>query len=152
MDRDLQIIDELGLTLVYAVNTHCHADHVTGSGLIKSLRPTVRSAIAAASGAAADVQLAANQTLALGSLELLCLATPGHTAGCMSYYAAAAGCVFTGDALLIRGCGRTDFQGGHAGALWDSVHTQLLSLPAETLVYPAHDYRCELVHGSMARV
>ncbi len=103
-------MDELGLVLVYAVNTHCHADHITGSGLIKKKRPGVLSVIAKASGAVADMYLTPNQTLSLGSLELTCLATPGHTNGCISYYCADGGYVFTGDALLIRGCGRTDFQ------------------------------------------
>lgn len=79
------------------------------------------------------------------------LPTPGHTLGCVSYYTASGGgMVFTGDALLVRGCGRTDFQGGSSETLYGSVHGQLFTLPASTLVYPAHDYkvRCRLLHGT----
>lgn len=145
VERDLQIIDELGLKLTQTANTHCHADHITGSGKIKALRPDVTSAIAAASAAAADVKLSPGDTIKVGSLRLTCLATPGHTNGCMCFYLPPSevrtGLVFTGDALLIRGCGRTDFQEGDAGRLYDSVHSQLFKLPDSTLVYPAHDYK-----------
>lgn len=145
VERDLQLIDELGLKLTQTANTHCHADHITGSGKIKSLRPGITSAIAAASTAAADVQLTHGDIIAVGSLKLACLATPGHTNGCMSFYLPGAGArvgmVFTGDALLIRGCGRTDFQEGDAGKLYDAVHMQLFNLPDSTIVYPAHDYK-----------
>ncbi|KAF8068169.1 Ethe1 [Scenedesmus sp. PABB004] len=145
VERDLQIVDELGLKLVQAINTHCHADHVTGSGKIKALVPGVRSSIAAASGAAADIKLAHGDAISFGGHRLEVIATPGHTSGCLSFHlprrGEAAGLVFTGDALLIRGCGRTDFQQGDAGQLYDSVHGRLFSLPPDTLVYPAHDYK-----------
>lgn len=106
----------------------------------------MRSGIAAASGAAADLQLADGDAVPLGALALRCISTPGHTAGCMCFYLppaapGAAGLAFTGDALLIRGCGRTDFQGGDAGQLYDAVHARLFSLPDDTLVLPGHDYR-----------
>jgi sulfur dioxygenase len=140
-ERDLEVVDGLGLTLQILLNTHCHADHITGTGKLKSLRPGARSAIAAAAGAAADIKLSDNQVVQVGGLELKCLSTPGHTDGCMSFYLPAAGMVFTGDTLLVRGCGRTDFQQGDAGRLYDSVHARLFTLPEDALVYPAHDYK-----------
>ena len=139
VDRDLKLIDDLGVNLKYAVNTHCHADHVTGSGLIKSKRPGVKSVIAEASGAVADVKVRPGDRVAFGDLHLEVRATPGHTAGCLSYVFD--DMVFTGDALLIRGCGRTDFQGGSSETLYDSVHSQIFTLPDDTVVYPAHDYK-----------
>jgi len=145
VERDLQIIAELGLKLTQTLNTHCHADHITGSGKIKALCPGVTSAIAAASKASADVHLSHGDVITVGGLTLSCLATPGHTDGCMCFYLAPGegreGVVFTGDTLLIRGCGRTDFQEGSASRLYESVHSQLFNLPDATLVYPAHDYK-----------
>jgi sulfur dioxygenase len=140
-ERDLEVVDGLGLDLRLLLNTHCHADHVTGTGKLKALRLTARSAIAAAAGARADIKLRDNQAVSVGSLELKCLATPGHTDGCMSFYVPAARMLFTGDALLIRGCGRTDFQQGDARRLYDAVHSRLFTLPDDTLVYPGHDYK-----------
>jgi sulfur dioxygenase len=106
----------------------------------------VRSSIAAASGAAADVQLAEGGAVSFGPLSLRVIATPGHTNGCICFYLspvapAASGMVFTGDALLIRGCGRTDFQQGDAGLLYDNIHTKIFTLPEDTLVFPGHDYQ-----------
>ncbi|KAF6264198.1 beta-lactamase-like protein [Scenedesmus sp. NREL 46B-D3] len=146
VERDLQIIDEMGLRLVQTPNTHCHADHITGSGKIKSLRPGVKSLIGADTGAAADVHLREGDTIKCGAIELRVLSTPGHTSSCSSYYMPpdgpdGVGRVFTGDALLIRGCGRTDLQEGDAKRLYGSVHSRLFTLPDDTLVYPAHDYK-----------
>ena len=141
VDRDLAAIDAAGLTLRYAVNTHAHADHITGSGLIKAQRSGVESVIAASSGAVADVKLADGDSISFGSQRLVAISTPGHTEGCLSYYHADAAMVFTGDALLIRGCGRTDFQGGSSATLFQSVREKLFTLPAETTVAPAHDYK-----------
>jgi sulfur dioxygenase len=146
VDRDLEIVDDLGVKLLLAANTHAHADHITGSGKLKALRPGMCSAIAAASGAAGDIQLSDGDTLTVGSLHIKCLSTPGHTNGCMSFYLPpvqpdTAGMVFTGDALLIKGCGRTDFQQGNAGLLYDNIHSQLFTLPEDTLVLPGHDYK-----------
>jgi len=139
VDRDEKIVRELGLRLLFVLNTHCHADHVTGSGLLKSRFSGLKSGIAAASGAAADLQLSDGDVLAFGRHRLTVCATPGHTNGCVSY--SLPGMVFTGDALLIRGCGRTDFQQGNPAQLYDSVHTAIFTLPGETKVYPAHDYK-----------
>ncbi|KAJ1438131.1 ETHE1, mitochondrial-like protein [Ochromonadaceae sp. CCMP2298] len=139
-ERDEGVVRGLGLTLKYVINTHVHADHITGSGLLKAKFPGCQSALAAAAGAAADVQLLPQQTLVFGTRSLVTLPTPGHTAGCCSFLMDDMSMVFTGDALLVRGCGRTDFQGGSAETLYSSVHSQLLSLPPSTKVQPAHDY------------
>lgn len=158
-ERDLEVADDLGVNLVVAANTHAHADHITGSGKLKTLSKGVRSAIAAASGAVGDMQLQDNDTIQVGSLAIRCISTPGHTNGCMSFYLApvqpgVGGMVFTGDALLIRGCGRTDFQQGNAGLLYDNIHTKLFTLPDDTLVLPGHDYsgRCMSSIGEERRL
>jgi len=142
-ERDLKAIDTLGLTLTLAINTHCHADHVTGTGAIKQRLAGVSSLISESSGAKADRHLKLGEEVrwAGGRRALKALATPGHTDGCMSFYDELMGCVFTGDTLLIGGCGRTDFQQGNAEVLYDSVHTHLFCLPGDTLVLPAHDYK-----------
>ena len=139
VDRDLRLCEELGVTLRYVLNTHCHADHITGSGAIKQKMPSVRSVIAEASGARADVKVSHGDRVSFGDLHVEVRATPGHTAGCVSYVFDDK--VFTGDALLIRGCGRTDFQEGSSDQLYDAVHAQIFSLPEDTVVYPAHDYK-----------
>ena len=112
VDRDLAAVEAMGGQLVLALNTHAHADHITGSGALKQRVPGLRSAISAASGAKADQLLAEGEEVswAAGTRTLKVLPTPGHTTGCVSYYDAQLGVVFTGDTLLIRGCGRTDFQ------------------------------------------
>lgn len=142
VDRDLELIDGLGLNLVAAINTHCHADHITGTGEIKKRRPSVRSGIARAANALADELYDAGDVIRFGSHSLEVRATPGHTDGCVSYVThSGGGMVFTGDAVLIRGCGRTDFQGGSAAKLYASVHSQIFSLPDYFRLYPAHDYK-----------
>ena len=141
VDRDLGAVSAAGLNLALALNTHCHADHITGTGELKRRVPGLRSAIAKAAGARADVLLEEGEKVLFGGRCLQVLATPGHTDGCLSFYDPALGAVFTGDALLIGGCGRTDFQGGSAETLFRSVHEKLFSLPPETVVYPAHDYK-----------
>ena len=141
VDRDLAAVDAAGFKLLYAINTHAHADHITGSGVIKAQRAGVLSAISAASGADADLKLAGGDELVFGAQRLTALATPGHTEGCLSYYHKDAALVFTGDTLLIRGCGRTDFQGGSSENLFASVREKLFTLPMETTVAPAHDYK-----------
>jgi len=140
LDRDLAVIKDLDIQLLYGVNTHCHADHVTGTGELKKRVQGLKSAIAAASGADADVKFAHGDVLMFGKFRLEVRATPGHTNGCCSLLLP--GCaVFTGDAVLIRGCGRTDFQQGNSGQLYDNVHAQVFSLPEETRIYPGHDYK-----------
>lgn len=141
VDRDLQLIEELGLTLKVAANTHIHADHATGTGIIKARMPNCRSAVSAASLGAADTRLEHGEKILFGRRFLEARATPGHTDGCMSFVLDDRSRVFTGDALLIRGCGRTDFQQGSSAKLFESVNSELFSLPDACLVYPGHDYR-----------
>ncbi|XP_016581054.1 persulfide dioxygenase ETHE1 homolog, mitochondrial isoform X2 [Capsicum annuum] len=115
-DRDLALVKELGLKLIYAINTHVHADHVTGSGLIKTKFPGVKSIISKASNAKADLFVEPGDKIYFGDIFLEVRATPGHTLGCVTYVTGDESnqlqprMAFTGDALLIRGCGRTDFQ------------------------------------------
>ena len=139
--RDTALLRELGLCLVATLDTHVHADHVTGAWLLKS-RCGSRIMLAEASAAAnADRLLKQGDTVEFGSRHLEVRATPGHTSGCLSYLLDDRSMVFTGDSLLIRGCGRTDFQQGSAALLYQSVHQQILSLPDDCLIYPGHDYR-----------
>ncbi|KAL3936697.1 MAG: hypothetical protein SGBAC_008041 [Bacillariaceae sp.] len=141
VERDLKEIEELGLNLVYGINTHAHADHITGTGLLKQQVPAMNSIISTASQAMADLTVANGDRIVFGNRSLVVKSTPGHTEGCVSYVADDESFVLTGDALLIQGCGRTDFQGGSAESLYKSVHSQLFSLPESTVVYPAHDYK-----------
>ena len=139
--RDTALLRELDLKLVCTVDTHVHADHITAAWLLKQTHGS-RIAIAAAAGATgADVALEPGDRIEFGSRAIEARATPGHTDGCMSFVLDDRSMVFTGDALLIRGAGRTDFQHGSARTLYQSVRRELFSLPDECLVYPAHDYR-----------
>jgi glyoxylase-like metal-dependent hydrolase (beta-lactamase superfamily II)/rhodanese-related sulfurtransferase len=138
--RDLALIHELDLKLLYTLDTHCHADHITGSWLI-ARKTSCKIGIAAAVGAEnADVGFKHGDTIPFGNHRLEARATPGHTDGCMTYVLDNGSMAFTGDTLLIRGCGRSDFQQGNAGTLFDSIIEQIFSLPDDCLVYPAHDY------------
>ncbi len=139
--RDGALIEELDMKLVWTLETHVHADHVTGAWLLRH-RFGSRIALAAASGAeGADRLLQPGERVDFGRRYLSTRATPGHTAGCLTYVLDSEDMAFTGDCLLIRGCGRTDFQGGDAGQLYTSVHSQIFTLPDACLLYPAHDYR-----------
>src|SRR5918911_1407439 len=139
--RDAALIKELGLRLKYTLETHVHADHVTGAWILKDKLGS-RIAISAASGAeGADVYLQPHEKVQFGPRHVEARPTAGHTNACMSYVLDDQTMAFTGDALFIRGCGRTDFQNGDARALYRSVRTQLFSLPDRCLVYPGHDYR-----------
>ena len=136
--RDLEAIDELGLELAYTLDTHIHADHITAA---RKLRQEAGSRIAHPAFdrlACVDLPLEEGRPLELGSIRVDPLFTPGHTDGHHAYLVE--GRVFTGDALLIDGCGRTDFQDGDAPALYRSVREKLFALPEDTLLYPAHDY------------
>ncbi len=141
IDRDLSLIEELGFTLKYTFETHVHADHIAASGMLRK-RVGSESVMGAHAGAAcADHMLGHADRFQLGSVEVEARHTPGHTSGCVSFVIPEERLVFTGDTLLVRGCGRTDFQEGDAGTLYDSVHQQLYSLPDHFAVYPGHDYR-----------
>src|SRR5262245_40845779 len=138
--RDAALVRELGLTLALTIDTHVHADHVTGAWLMKQALGS-RIALGAAYGAAnVDVPLGHGDRVRFGAEALEVRATPGHTAGCLSFVSADRRFVFTGDALLVRSAGRTDFQAGNAARLFESVRTQLFTLPDECVVYPSHDY------------
>lgn len=139
LERYIELLDSLGVQLKYALETHVHADHVTASGKLRQ-RLGIQTAVSQQCGAtSADLQLNDGDTLKLGQQTIAVMATPGHTAGSVSYLWRDR--VFTGDALLINGCGRTDFQGGDAGTLYESITQRLFTLPDETLVYPGHDYQ-----------
>jgi sulfur dioxygenase len=137
-ERDLTLVKELGLTLTHVLETHVHADHVTAAGLLRE--QTGCQVVASARGAScASVHVRHGDDVRVGGLTFRVLATPGHTDDSVSYLIGDR--VFTGDALLVRGNGRTDFQNGNAGQLYDSITQILFALPDETLVYPAHDYK-----------
>lgn len=136
--RDLALLRELELTLRYTLDTHQHADHVTGAWLMKQALGS-QIVLSARYGAdEVDIAVDHGDAIRFGHHVLEVRATPGHTGGCVSYVAADR--VFTGDALLIRGAGRTDFQAGDASLLYRSIKEQIFTLPDECLVYPAHDY------------
>jgi len=138
--RDAALIKELGLRLVTTVDTHAHADHVTGAWLLKK-RLGSEIAISAASGAeGADVRLSDGDRVRFGERYVTALSTPGHTDGCMTLVLDNENMAFTGDALLIRGCGRTDFQQGSAHRLYQSIKTRIFTLPDDCLLWPGHDY------------
>lgn len=139
--RDAALIRELGLRLIATLDTHTHADHVTGAWLLKK-RLGAKIAISAASGAAGpDIRLADHDRVRFGGRHVTALGTPGHTDGCMTFVLDNEKMAFTGDALLIRGCGRTDFQHGSAHRLYQSVKTRIFALPDDCLLWPGHDYR-----------
>jgi glyoxylase-like metal-dependent hydrolase (beta-lactamase superfamily II) len=128
--------------LVYTLDTHVHADHITAANLLRE-RFHCKSVLHRNSGVnCGDILITDGCTLKLGNLSIEARYTPGHTNACTSYLVG--NMVFTGDALLIDGCGRTDFQAGNAGMLYDSIHKQLFSLPDHTIVYPGHDYKGRL--------
>lgn len=139
IERDLQLLSELGVELKYILDTHIHADHITAAGELRK-RTHGKSAVSSqAKVDCVDIPLEDGQELFLGEHKITALATPGHTNSCMSFVFN--GRVFTGDALLIRGTGRTDFQQGSSERLFESITQKLFELPGDTKVYPAHDYR-----------
>lgn len=139
MDRDLAELHRLGLSLAYTLDTHIHADHITAALELKRKTGSRIAAPAFDRLACADVGIEEGTPFELAAISLRPLHTPGHTDGHFSYLLGDR--VFTGDALLIEGCGRTDFQNGDADHLYRSVTEKLFALPDETLVYPAHDYK-----------
>ena len=139
--RDAALLVELDLKLVCTLETHVHADHVTAASMMKR-RFGSAIAVPADSGIkGADRYLARGDRVELGSRYLKVRPTPGHTRACLTYVLDDESIAFTGDCLLIRGSGRTDFQQGDAGAMYRSVRGQILTLPHACLLYPAHDYR-----------
>ena len=143
IERDMGIINSLGLSLAYTLDTHVHADHITSA---LELKKRLGSKIAAPMQSAlscADTKIQEGREFQVGSITIEPMFTPGHTDDHYAYLMNER--VFTGDALLIDGCGRTDFQNGNSDLLYDSVRNKLFSLPDETLVYPAHDYQGRFV-------
>ena len=143
VDRYLQLLDELDLRLIKALDTHIHADHITGLG---ALRDRTRCITVMGEQSGVDVvsmRVAEGDPIDIEGIRLDTIYTPGHTKD--SYCFRMDDRVFTGDTLLIRGTGRTDFQHGDAAAQYDSIFNKLLMLPDDTLVYPAHDYKGDTV-------
>jgi sulfur dioxygenase len=139
--RDAALLAELGLTLRWTLETHVHADHVTGAWLLKEKLGS-RIALSLSSGAeGADRYLEDGELVRFGKRTLEARATPGHTSGCVTYVLDDCSMAFTGDALLIRGCGRTDFQQGDPRTLFRSVRERIFSLPDACTLFPGHDYR-----------
>ena len=139
LERDLQVLREHRLKLVWALETHAHADHITSAGQLAELAGAKTTAPAGCGISTASVQLNDGDTLAFGNEQILALQTPGHTAGSMCFVWRDQ--VFTGDTLLINGCGRTDFQSGSAEAMYHSLTQVLFKLPDATIVWPGHDYQ-----------
>ncbi|WP_020396221.1 MBL fold metallo-hydrolase [Thiolinea disciformis] len=142
VERDLKVLQELGLKLTYTLETHIHADHLTGALKLRHLTGS-KIVVPAMDGlACADLGVQEGESFQVGQIELHPLYTPGHTNTHHAYLLdnGMQQVLFSGDALLIEACGRTDFQSGDAGVLYDSIHNKFFSLPDETLVYPAHDY------------
>jgi sulfur dioxygenase len=143
VDRDLLLLKELNLNLKYLLETHCHADHITGAAFLK-MKTGAQTVVGKYSQIeVADRYIVTDDVINFGSLKLKALETPGHTLGCISYLGSILErkVVFTGDALFVRGCGRTDFQGGCSKTLYQNVYKQLYTLPDNTLIYPGHDYK-----------
>ena len=144
VDRDLALAQELGWELSLSLDTHVHADHITGSGVLRERVLGLRTVVSQVSDVAcADHAVRDGDTIVVGQHAIEVLGTPGHTDGCLTFvmhdldktYA------FTGDALFVRGCGRTDFQSGDAQTLFHSVRDKIFALPDNTIIYPGHDYR-----------
>lgn len=139
--RDASLVEELDLHLVATLETHTHADHVTGAWLLRRKLGSRILVPRAGKASGADRTLAAGDRVRFGSSSLEVRETPGHTAGCVTFVLDDATAAFTGDALLVRGCGRTDFQEGDARRLYQSIHREIFTLPDSCAVYPGHDYR-----------
>lgn len=147
VQRDIQLLEALGLKLHYTIETHIHADHLTGARKLKALTGCQICYPEQEAPECADVKLSEGQVFKLGTIEVHPLHTPGHTSHHYCYWVdnGTQKMVFTGDVLLIDACGRTDFQSGSAEALYRSIHDKLFTLPDETLVYPGHDYEGRFV-------
>lgn len=134
----IEALEKYGLKLVYTLETHVHADHITGADSLRKKLGSKSVVHRDAGAMCADLLVTDGIHLKIGSIDLEVRYTPGHTNGCVSYFCNDR--IFTGDALLIDGCGRTDFQMGDAGQLYDSIQSQIFQLPDETVIYPGHDY------------
>lgn len=146
-ERDLSILQKLDLTLDYTIDTHIHADHLTAAVKLKALTKSQIIYPHVCALPCMDIGAKEGETIHIGNIELHPLFTPGHTDHHFAYLFdnGTQQMVFTGDALLIEACGRTDFQSGDASTLYNSIHQKIFSLPDETLIYPGHDYEGRLV-------
>lgn len=138
--RDAALIRELDLKVRFALDTHVHADHVTGAWLMRKTFGAQTVISGQAGVDEADIEVNDGDVLAFGNQSVSVRATPGHTDGCLTYVTRDKDMAFTGDCLLIRGAGRTDFQAGDAHRMWRSIREQIFSLPEDCLLYPGHDY------------
>lgn len=138
-ERDLSIVHALGLKLAYTLDTHIHADHLTAASKLKQMTGSKIAGPALDRLPCTDVPIEEGKHFQMGSIHIDPLHTPGHTDNHFSYRMDDR--VFSGDALLIDGCGRTDFQNGDAETLYRSITQKLFTLPADTLIFPAHDYQ-----------
>jgi sulfur dioxygenase len=136
--RDIRLVRQLGLKLKYTLETHIHADHITGAGAIRNILNSIVLVHENSRSKCADVLVKDGDFVPLGTQKIHIMHTPGHTNNDVCYLID--GAVFSGDTLLIKGCGRTDFQAGDAGTLYDSISRHLFTLPGDTRVYPGHDY------------
>ena len=144
LERDLAHIERLGLRLTHVLETHAHADHVTSAGKLRAITGAKACVPSGCGIPPAEVQLEDGDVIPFGQREhIAVIHTPGHTAGSMCYLWR--GNLFSGDTLLVNGCGRTDFQGGSAQALYDSVTRKLFTLDDATRVWPGHDYKGQSV-------
>ena len=134
----LKELDAQGLKHVYTLETHVHADHVTGADTLRQKLGSKSVVHRDAGAMCGDLLVTDGVHIIVGTIDLEVRYTPGHTNGCISFFAGDR--IFTGDSLLIGGCGRTDFQQGNSGQLFDSIQNQIFSLPDEVIVYPGHDY------------
>lgn len=142
VDRDLSLLQEMGLKLDYSIDTHVHADHLTGAKRLRELSGSRVVYPAMVDAACVDIGLREGEPFKVGNIVVQPLFTPGHTDHHHAYLIdnGTQKMLFSGDALLIEACGRTDFQSGDAHALYRSIHDKFFTLPNETLVYPCHDY------------
>jgi glyoxylase-like metal-dependent hydrolase (beta-lactamase superfamily II) len=144
VERDRKLLKELGLNLKYCLETHIHADHITGTGKLREITGCEGIVPNNAQAACADRYIKDGEILMVGDIEIKAIETHGHTDSHMAYLVNQTH-LLTGDSLFIRGCGRTDFQSGDAGIMYDCVTQKLFTLPDETLVYPGHDYQGQTV-------
>lgn len=135
----ISVLNKQKISLSGVLETHIHADHISGASMLRDMTGAQIMISVHAGASCADVQLQGDEILFFGDESITVIATPGHTQSCLSFMWR--DLLFTGDALLIGTCGRTDFQGGDAGALYDSITKKIWSLPGKTLIYPAHDYQ-----------
>ncbi len=142
-ERDFQLVNDLGLELICTLETHVHADHLTGAKRLSQLAFSMIAAPAMDELPCVDIGVKEGEVFSVGKIDLHPLFTPGHTSTHHAYLLDQGGIklLFSGDALLIEACGRTDFQSGNAEDLYDSIHNKFFNLPGETLVYPGHDYK-----------